>query len=213
MIRADALAIHLNAMQELVQPEGQPNASGWLAAIEAVARDASVPVIAKETGGGLSAATAVRLRDAGVAALDVGGRGGTSFATIEAERARQRDDQRGKLLGDVLTPWGIPTMASVAMARRSGLPVIATGGVRNGVHAAKAIAAGATTVGVARPLLEAALHGEDDLHQWIDDFRTGLVAAMYLTGSQDVSALGRAEFIIRGETRDWLSQLEGEHDD
>ena len=185
MIRADALAVHLNAVQELVQPEGQPNARGWLAAIESVARRVSVPVIAKETGAGMSGATSLRLRDAGVAALDVGGSGGTSFAAIEAARARQRDDRRGILLGELLKSWGIPTLASVALASRAGLPVIATGGVRSGLDAAKAIALGATAVGVARPLLQAALEGDAAIDEWVEKFRSGLVSAMYLTGSAD----------------------------
>lgn len=207
MIRADALAVHLNAVQELVQPEGQADARGWLAAIESVARSSSVPVIAKETGAGISAKTAVRLRDAGVAALDVGGRGGTSFAAIEAARAEQRSDQRGMLLGGLLASWGIPTLASVASACRAGLPVIATGGVRGGLDAAKAIAMGATAVGVARPLLQAALEGDTALDEWIGNFRTGLVAAMYLTGSPKVPALAHARTVTTGQTAEWIRQL------
>ena len=207
MIRADALAIHLNAVQELVQPEGQADARGWLAAIESVVHGVSVPVIAKETGAGLSATTARRLRDVGVGALDVGGRGGTSFAAIEAARAKERGDRRGVFLGDLLGSWGIPTLASVASAVRAGIPVIATGGLRSGMDAAKAIAMGATAVGVARPLLQAALDGEAALDAWIDDFRTGLVAAMYLTGSPNVSALGNARTVVTGATAEWIKQL------
>lgn len=207
MIRADALAVHLNAVQELVQPEGQADARGWLTAIESVAGSVSVPVIAKETGAGLSRKTARRLRDAGVAALDVGGRGGTSFAQIEAARAQQRSDQRGTLLGELLANWGIPTLASVALASRAGLPVIATGGVRSGLDAAKAIAMGATAVGVARPLLQAALGGDGALDEWIERFRTGLVAAMYLTGSPNVATLPRARTVVTGETAEWIRQL------
>ncbi|MEO6350911.1 MAG: type 2 isopentenyl-diphosphate Delta-isomerase [Candidatus Limnocylindrales bacterium] len=209
MIRADALAIHLNATQELVQPEGQADARGWLAAIKSVARTVSVPVIAKETGAGMSAMTARRLRDAGVAVLDVGGRGGTSFAAIEAARAKQQDDRRGMLLGELLADWGIPTLVSVALASASGLPIIATGGVRSGMDAAKAIVVGATAVGVARPLLQAALEGDSSVDEWIEQFREALIASMYLTGSLDVAALSRAPRVIHGETRDWLEQLGG----
>ena len=96
---------------------------------------------------------------------------------------------------------------SVALARSAGLPVIATGGVRSGLDAAKAIAMGATAVGVARPLLQAALQGDDALDAWIEDFRTGLVAAMYLTGSTNVAALARARTVITGQTADWIRQL------
>jgi isopentenyl-diphosphate delta-isomerase len=207
MIGANAMAVHLNAVQELVQPEGQADARGWLTAIESVARSVSVPVIAKETGAGISASTARRLRDAGLAALDVGGRGGTSFAAIEAARARERDDPRGMLLGDLLGSWGIPTLVSVALACRAGLPVIATGGVRSGLDAAKAIAMGATAVGVARPLLQAALEGDAALDDWIAQLRTGLTAAMYLTGSSDVAALSRRRTVVTGQTAEWIRQL------
>lgn len=208
MIRADALAIHLNAAQELVQPEGEPNARGWLAAIEAVARRVSVPVIAKETGSGISANASVRLRDAGVQAIDVGGAGGTSFVSLEAERARQRGDHRRERLGRMLTAWGIPTCVSIVEASRSGLPIIATGGVRGGGDAAKAIALGGTLVGVAKPLLQAALRGgEDAVGDWIDGFADELRAAMYLTGSTDITRLGAASRVITGPTSAWLSQL------
>ncbi|MEA2622489.1 MAG: isopentenyl-diphosphate Delta-isomerase [Chloroflexota bacterium] len=208
MIRAGALVVHLNAIQELVQPEGQPDARGWLAAIEALAASVSVPVIAKETGGGMSFGVARRLRDAGVRALDVGGRGGTSFAAIEAVRAERIGDRRGIALGAAFRDWGIPTMASIAAAGRAGLPVIATGGVRGGLDAARAVAMGAVAVGVARPLLKAALDGGDAaLDAWIEAFRTELVAAMYLTGSSDLTALAKAPRIVSGETAEWIRQL------
>jgi isopentenyl-diphosphate delta-isomerase len=108
-------------------------------------------------------------------------------------------------LGELLAEWGIPTLASVALASRSGLPVIATGGVRNGLHAAKAIAMGATAVGVARPLLEAALASDEAVDRWVADFRSGLVAAMYLTGSPDLAALRVTSRVIHGALRDWMS--------
>jgi isopentenyl-diphosphate delta-isomerase len=207
MIEADALAIHLNAVQELVQPEGQPDARGWLAAIEALAARLAVPVIAKETGAGMSESVARRLRDAGVSALDVGGRGGTSFAAIEAARAERMGDRRGIDLGDRLADWGIPTAVSIAWAAGSGLPVIGTGGVRSGVDAAKAISLGATAVGVARPFLKAALDGGDDaVDAWIDAFRTELSAAMYLTGSTTIGELRNAPHVILGTTAEWLRQ-------
>lgn len=205
MIEADALAIHLNAVQELVQPEGQPNARGWLGAIEALAGRLRVPIMAKETGAGMSASVARRLRDAGVQALDVGGRGGTSFAAIEAVRAERMGDQRGIALGETLRDWGIPTAVSIAWAATSGLPVIGTGGVRSGIDAAKAIVLGATAVGVARPFLKAALDGGDEgVDAWVEGFRTELAAAMYLTGSGTIQALRGAPRIILGTTADWL---------
>lgn len=211
MIGANVLAVHLNAVQELVQPEGQPNARGWLAAIRGLAARLSVPVLVKETGAGISYGAASRLRDAGVRAIDVGGRGGTSFAAIEAARAERMGDTRSIALGEALGDWGIPTAVSIVATARAGLPVIGTGGVRGGLDAARAIALGATSVGVARPLLRAALDGGDGaVTAWIDAFRGQLVAAMYLTGSRDVAALATARPVVTGATREWIDQLQQE---
>ena len=214
-IRADALAIHLNPLQEVVQVEGQRDARGHLAAIRDLAASVDVPVIAKETGGGVSEHVARRLAAAGVAAIDVGGVGGTSFAAIEAMRAAERGDERGVRLGGLLRDWGIPTVASIGLASRAGLPIIATGGIRSGVDAAKAIAMGATAVGVARPLLQAAMAGQDDgVAGWITDFDEGLRAAMFLTGSPDLAALRRHRPVVMGTTAEWLrgADIEDEND-
>lgn len=208
MIRADAVIIHLNALQELVQPEGDRRAAGWLAAIARLVRELPLPVVAKETGGGISEGVARRLADAGVAAIDVGGRGGTSFAAIEGLRAAEQGDRRGARLGEILADWGIPTAASVAVAARSGLPIIATGGIRSGIDAARAIALGATAVGVARPLLQAVVAGGDAaVDTWIADFREDVLAAQFLTGSTTIADLARAEVVISGETGQWLRAL------
>src|SRR3954471_2122380 len=150
-IRADALVVHLNYLQEVVQPEGETRARGTLTALARLCAAVDVPVIAKETGAGMSARYAALLRDAGVQALDVGGAGGTSFAIVEARRARARGQALGERLGEVYEGWGIPTAVSVVETADLGLPVIATGGVRSGLDAAKALALGATAVGVARP--------------------------------------------------------------
>jgi isopentenyl-diphosphate delta-isomerase len=133
MIEADALVVHLNPLQELIQPGGDRDARGWLAAIERLAADLPVPVIAKETGGGIAEATARRIAATGAAAIDVGGRGGTSFAAIEAERARELGDERAAALGDALAEWGIPTTASIVLAGRDagrGRQAAAPGGPR-----------------------------------------------------------------------------------
>lgn len=207
-IGADAIAVHLNPLQELVQTEGERDARGQLAAIRRLVDASARPVIAKETGGGVSDTAADRLVAAGVAAIDVGGVGGTSFAAVEALRAAERGDERGVRLGGLLRDWGIPTAVSIVLASRSGVPVIATGGIRSGLDAARSIALGGTAVGVARPLLQAALEGgEAAVSAWVEGFADELRAALFLTGSPDLAALRRRPPVIVGDTGQWLRQL------
>ncbi|MEA2641421.1 MAG: isopentenyl-diphosphate Delta-isomerase, partial [Chloroflexota bacterium] len=166
-LEANALAIHLNYLQEVVQPEGDTRARGALAAIERIARALSVPIIAKETGAGIAREQGARLVSAGVAGIDVGGAGGTSFALVESHRAADRGLARAARLGEALAGWGIPSAASVMECQGLGVPVIATGGVRSGLHVAAALALGANVVGLARPLLSAALESEAVLHDFV----------------------------------------------
>jgi isopentenyl-diphosphate delta-isomerase len=207
MIRADALAVHLNFLQESVQPEGERRAAGCADAIRDVLGYLGVPVVAKETGAGMSRSTACQLRELGVRALDVGGVGGTSFAAVEGLRASAQGVTVSERLGEVLRDWGIPTPVSVVGALAAGLPVVATGGIRTGLDAAKALALGATLVGVARPLLQAALQGDDAVEAWIAQFVSELRAVLFLTGSADLAALRAKPRVVTGATRDWLTQL------
>ena len=208
MIRADALAIHLNFLQESVQPEGETRARGCATAIRHVVQQIAVPVIAKETGAGISQATALRLKDLGVAGLDVGGVGGTSFAAVEGLRAEAQGSTGGQRLGEVFRDWGIPTPVSVVGVQRAGLPVIATGGIRSGLDAAKALALGATLVGVARPLLQAALEGDAAVDTWVAQFLHELRTVLFLTGASDIAALRAKSHVTTGGTRAWLDQLQ-----
>jgi isopentenyl-diphosphate delta-isomerase len=208
MIRADALAVHLNFLQESVQPEGERFASGCAAAIRAVVDHLSTPVIAKETGAGLSRETALRLKELGVKGLDVGGVGGTSFAAIEGLRAEAQGAAQAQRLGEVFRDWGIPTPVAVVGVQQAALPVIATGGIRTGLDAATALALGATLVGVARPLLQAALEGDAAVDVWIDQFLHELRTVLFLTGSADLTALRAKPRVITGATRVWLDQLD-----
>jgi isopentenyl-diphosphate delta-isomerase len=207
MIGADALAVHLNFLEESVQPEGDRRAVGLREALAAALRLLEVPGIAKETGAGMSRATALELRELGFSALDVGGAGGTSFAAVEGRRAKDRGDRRGERLGHVFHDWGVPTAVSVVAAGAAGLPLIATGGVRSGLHAAKAIALGASLVGVARPLLQAAMEGDDAVDEWITHFIEELRVAVFLTGGTSVADLARAPRVVLGDTRRWLEDL------
>lgn len=207
MVGADAIALHLNYLEESVQPEGQTRASGVEAAIARLVRQSSVPVIAKETGAGISGAVARRLKALGVKAIDVGGVGGTSFAAIEALRANDRGDAARARLGQVFRDWGMPTAVAVAGSARSGLPVIATGGVRSGLDAAKALALGATAVGVGRPMLQAALDGAEAIDRWLAQFALELRTASFLVGVARARDLSTRPPVVTGETRDWIDQL------
>jgi isopentenyl-diphosphate delta-isomerase len=207
MVGADAIALHLNYLEESVQPEGQTRASGLDAAIRRLVRHCSVPVIAKETGAGIGGPVARRLRALGVKAIDIGGVGGTSFAAIEALRAQDRGDFARAKLGRVFRDWGLPSAVAVACSVRSGLPVIATGGVRSGLDAAKALALGATIVGVGRPLLQAALDGPAAVDEWIRQFALELRTATFLSGVTRARDLSRSRPVITGDTRDWIEQL------
>ncbi len=208
MVEAQALAIHLNVLEELVQPEGDQTSTGILDAIARVVESIDVPVIVKETGAGMDRGTAKRLVGAGVAAVDVGGLGGTNFARVESQRAADAGDVRRARLGATFSAWGIPTAAAILEVRGAGVPVVATGGVRNGLDAAKAIALGADVVGVGRPMLIAAVEGASQLEQaaglLLDELRTALV----LTASASVGALQHAPVVLTGLLHQWNEALE-----
>jgi isopentenyl-diphosphate Delta-isomerase len=207
MVRADALALHLNYLEESVQPEGQTRATGTEAAIRALTRSCPVPVIAKETGAGISRSLALRLRRLGVKAIDVGGVGGTSFAAIEGMRAGERGDALRMSLGERFRDWGLPTAVAVVGASAARLPIIATGGVRSGLDAAKALALGATAVGVGRPFLQAALKGEQACLDWLASFELELRTAVFLSGIKRASDLSRVDCVITGRSKAWMDQL------
>jgi isopentenyl-diphosphate delta-isomerase len=203
---ADALAVHLNFLQEAIQPEGDRDARGCLAAIEALCEGAPYPVIVKETGNGISGEVARRLYGAGVAAIDTGGLGGTSWAVIEAIRAREAGgpgDARLQAVGAAFRDWGVPTVASLIETARCGGPVIATGGVRTGLDVAKAVALGADLAGMALPLLGPATDGQDALDAVIERVIDELRVTMFLTGSPDVPALRRTRAIVTGRIREF----------
>jgi isopentenyl-diphosphate delta-isomerase len=209
-MRADALAVHLNYLQEVVQPEGDTRARGVLSAIRALTADLDVPVIAKETGAGISRSEALQLKEAGVAGLDVGGAGGTSFALVESVRAEDRHLGASARLGQVLGDWGLPTAVSVAECTGLGLPVIATGGIRSGLDVAKALALGADVVGLARPMLSAALEGQAALQRLVEELLHALRVIMFLTGARKPSDLRSRERVITGQTAVWLQGLAAE---
>lgn len=203
MVDAHALALHLNFAQEVVQPEGDEEGEGVLSALADLVDDLDVPVLVKETGSGLSRAAAEALKGTGVAALDTGGVGGTSFTAVERVRAEDAGDALRERVGDLFGDWGVPTPASVVEAQ-VGLPVFATGGVRSGVDIAKGLALGAAAGGMARPFLMAALDGEDAAAAFADQVVHELRVAMLLCGARDVEAMGEVPVVVTRELRDWL---------
>ena len=188
MTHADALALHLNALQEAIQPEGQADFSGLLNRLEPVVRDLEVPVVVKEVGHGVDSETARRLRDIGVRIIDAAGSGGTDWARIEAARAEDRG------LGDVFSGWGIPAPTAISeLASLEGIQVIGSGGVRSGVDGAKAIALGADWVAMAQPFLAPAMEGVEDViaeaQRWIRELRI----AMFCCGVRDLNGLSAVQ--------------------
>lgn len=208
MIDADAIAIHLNFLQEAVQPEGDVDAEGCLDAIDEVADELSVPVIVKETGNGISRSTAEDLREAGVDLIDVAGKGGTTWSGVEAYRAASVGDDRGEKLGTLFREWGIPTVVSTLMACDVHPRVVASGGVRSGLDVAKAVSLGACAAGLAKPFLKPAGRGREEAVTAVRDVVTELRTAMFVTGSENIDELSNAEPVVTGKTREYLDQVD-----
>jgi isopentenyl-diphosphate Delta-isomerase len=188
LLDADGLCIHLNPLQEAVQPEGEPEFGGVLEGIAAaVARVAPRPVVVKEVGFGLDFEDVVQLREAGVAAIDVAGAGGTNWALVEGRR-----DPRAHEVAAAFGDWGLPTAQAIGEARRAAprLPVVASGGLRDGVDAAKCLALGASAAGLARVLLVAAQ--ADRASATLATVIAQLRIAVWATGAASASALGPA---------------------
>ena len=211
MIDADAIAVHLNFLQEALQPEGDYDARGCLPAIEELCRESRVPVIVKETGSGISAATARVCWAAGASAIDIGGWGGTNWAAVEGLRRAKTNSLQGEgrtPLSLLFEDWGIPTVVSLCEVAGTGGPVIATGGIRSGLDMARAICLGADLCGVALPLLAPAMQGEDDVSAIIAAYVEELRIAMFLSGARNLKALKERQPYITGKTRQMLQSME-----
>jgi len=188
MIEADALILHFNALQEAVQPEGDGDFSGLLAKVEQVCRQLEIPVIAKEVGWGFSVQDARQLADAGVQAIDVAGAGGTSWSEVEYHRA---PTARHAHVARTFADWGIPTADSIRYVREAApdMPIIASGGLRDGLDIAKCIALGAEIGGIAGPFLKAANESVDAVRQIIWEISTEIRIALFVSGAADIAAL------------------------
>ncbi len=195
MIKADALAIHFNVVQEHIQVEGDRDLAGIMKRLETICKKLSVPVIAKEVGSGIAPSSARILSECGVSAIDIGGAGGTSWAHIEGLRSSSDIVSQ---LGLTFRNWGIPTAYSLVAVKDAlpHLPLIATGGIRDGLTIAKAVALGANFGGVGLPLLKAALQNEEAVEQTIEGFERGLRLTMLASGARTLKDLKSK--IVRG---------------
>ena len=200
-VGADALCLHLNPAQEMIQPGGDRDFRGGLDAVARIVRELGVPVVVKETGCGVSRAAAMRLRDAGARTIDVSGAGGTSWVRVEALRA----DPARQALGQVFSDWGIPTAAALAGARGLGVDLIGSGGIRNGLEVAKVLALGARMAGLALPVFRAYREGGlGAARRFVERLLAELRTAMVLTGSRNVDALGRVPVVLGPRLRAWV---------
>jgi isopentenyl-diphosphate delta-isomerase len=194
----DAIALHMNALQEICQAEGDKNWNGCRKTLCRLTRS-KIKIIAKETGAGISKETAKALEAAGVAAIDIAGAGGTNFALVEAFR--------GNDIGNAFADWGIPTVCSLLEVRKAvRVPLICSGGVRSGLDIAKAIALGADVCGIARPLLKPALHNTTAVEKTLQRLIAELKIAMLLTGCQNIAKLRKVKVVLTGFVRDWAEQ-------
>ncbi|MCY4464352.1 MAG: type 2 isopentenyl-diphosphate Delta-isomerase [Chloroflexi bacterium] len=194
MVGADALILHFNVLQEAVQAEGDIDFSGLLRKVGVICEKLPVPVIAKEVGWGFSRSAARSLANAGVAAIDVAGAGGTSWSEVEYHRAPTAFHAR---VARSFADWGIPTADALRYARAGApdLPIFASGGLRDGIDIAKCIALGADLAGLASPFLRAASESADDVGELIRELTAQLQIAMFCSASRDISSLQQAELL------------------
>ncbi|MBE9523742.1 MAG: type 2 isopentenyl-diphosphate Delta-isomerase [Chloroflexi bacterium] len=194
MIEADALILHLNPLQEAVQPEGDTHFAGLLRRIEAVCKALTVPVIAKEVGWGISKQAVRQLYNVGIAAIDVAGAGGTSWTQVEMHRAENESQAR---LAAAFLDWGIPTATSIQNVKSNApeLPIIASGGIRTGVDIAKSIALGASLGGLAAPFLKSADIGLEKTIQISQEIQREIQVAMFAAGAVNISALQQTDLV------------------
>ncbi len=192
LLQADALILHLNPLQECVQTNGDVNFQGLLDKIADLCSKVSVPVMAKEVGNGISAAMAQKLQAAGVAAIDVAGAGGTSWAKVEGQRSSNVKSRR---LGQTFADWGLPTAECLENIHQLDLPVslIASGGIQNGLEVAKAIALGADLVGLARPFLQAAAESSEAVYTLADILMAEMKTALFCTGNANFQQLRQSQ--------------------
>jgi isopentenyl-diphosphate delta-isomerase len=205
MIDADALAIHMNPLQEVVQVEGDTNYKGVIKKIRSLTSKLEVPIIMKETGAGISFEDALKLEKSGVAGFEISGLGGTSWAAVEHHIAKESGEEMQEYLGKALWNWGIPTVCSLVEVRAASKgKVIASGGLRTGLDMAKAMTLGADAVGIAKPFLQKTVEGEEELEKHIKTILSEFKACMFLIGAKNLDEMRSAPVVVTGWTSEWF---------
>lgn len=206
IIGSDGLVVHLNPLQETIQPEGETSFKGGIESIRKLCAKSRYPIIAKETGAGISRLDAKLLVEAGVSGIDIGGAGGTSWAAVESYRLGETEEKPN--LGDTFWDWGIPTTISLVETKKcveESIPIIATGGIRDGITIVKMLALGASAAGIALPVLrEAYLHGEKGVVSYLKRLQKEIRVAMFLVGAKTIEDLKHVPLVVMGKTAEWL---------
>jgi isopentenyl-diphosphate delta-isomerase len=204
LIKANALAIHFNFVQELSQPEGDRNAKGIKNRVGKLSK--KYKVIAKETGAGFSMQDALDFKQLGVSAIDTGGRSGTSFAAVESLRSRDKADEKKERVGRTFWNWGIPSPISLIYSNVE-LPLIASGGIRTGLDVFRGLAMGASLGGLASTFLKAALQSDKEVTNLISKLEVELKSAMMLTGCSNLRDIKKVRRVYRGRLIEWMNQI------
>lgn len=205
--KANAISVHLNPLQEVIQVEGEPNFKGVYGKIEFLTKNIGVPVVVKEVGTGISKETAAKLELAGVSCINISGLGGTNWATVESIRSKMLGDKSKSNLGAAYSGWGIPTVVSlIECASTVKIPLIASGGLRNGLDLAKALVLGAKYGSIALPVLKLAKKSKSSLSSYVDQISSEFKTAMFLTGCKKVDELHRVRYFIDHYLHTWISR-------
>lgn len=209
MIDADAIAIHLNPLQELIQPEGEPRFKGIEQKITELVQNIEIPIIVKEVGSGISYDVSTRLQKTGISAINIAGSGGTSWAGIEQIRAKKMNSGIKSQLGSLFWDWGIPTALSILMTSMAvKLPIIASGGLRNGLEVSKCLILGSSMCAMAYPFLRKAFESESELENFTKLILNEIKGTMFLLGSLTVQDLKNTRYILTDKLASIINSYE-----
>ncbi|MFX1385168.1 MAG: type 2 isopentenyl-diphosphate Delta-isomerase [Promethearchaeota archaeon] len=210
-INADALAIHLNVIQEVIQPEGNKVFSGAFDKIRMLKNQYNIPIVIKETGCGISKEIALKLVEIGIDIIDVSGLGGTSWVAVEYYRAKKHNAEYKMDLGKMFWDWGIPTAASIlevssVVKSTPNIKIIGSGGIRSGIDIAKALRIGADFTAITRPFLMGTLEGHTSIEKVIEKILRELRITMLLISSKDINELKKTPIVIGSSLKEWLEE-------